>query len=1199
MSRIAAAIILFATVASVAMCSRDGRPADDGLVLANAPPPALVSLRQGSPPLGPSRALEPSARKGEDRQPPLVIDYSALVDRDAVCHSQSAVGESLDQLAALTSGGGPQLTAARQAYEADVEPFLEPMGFVLDDAVVASTPRAQSDLTDVAELFPAGSPQPAWVDLVRSRYFGVLSDGSGFVRLYLPGPDAETAFATHREPLRPVLAWLVESLPVSASPRLSLEVHAYENDFSTQRFTLHRPAMRTSLSASDLFASARQQIDPDSLADYLGRQLTLEGVALDDVRGFVLLGSEAPEGQRPTVDGEPLSISDLAVAYRAVFFAGKGEPYISLDRGPFADSVNVNFGGRLADTRIGRVVLQSDMRFKTIATGFDPRDHDDIEVRTATMVPGFRSRETRFHAQPCDAVPSSEGTRFWFYPDAIALRQEEHGSLLRLVAARYLAGAERQEAWTQSGTPDSSQTPDWTSESISHLNENYPAYASAFPELRELDTVARLLAIFTWLKLKQEAGTLTIDLAPLLSVELPACTTPRAMPQMVTATAVDCDTNTIVRRVDASAVTERMARSRGRRPVDLAAESRNVISARERAADDQEWAKGFGPGEASEVLRLYTAARADTFTLTDALSWRRIQDEELITEGASEALGRELTFGEMLQLTGAWTSIGGGIDLDPTRIVRLAKPIGSVEGGALRGMISRPGAGVTFEGRIWIASPKLSGPGKLMTTRNPARHDLVGDLPGPRVSPAGFSHTSSTTPAGGDLSRSGGSTIWTPSASRTVRWNPGESNPSFIRVDRASGRRFDFESTGNMLRATVRSDVGRAEREIGAVRDALGGGSSIDDAWRLLPDDTVVKAVLRTPKNETYVLYQGTAREELARFVGPNRATTWTDTGVRARLERITAREIADRPTGTAAFAHARMSGDTLTLQMAKKRVTLDGETLAALSRDPAANVAGQLDDAINGSGNDAIVLVRDALSRRPERFGGSLKAGSLDDPVHIAATLSRRYPNKRFFIDDEMSIATSNLAAMPTIRGPQDLAVIVPETGFAVEDRGLMAQVGHALETAGMKPVSAASSAQTVLVISGHNDAALVAFLDDLGRQGALRNRVILLNTCHARANESLFSHLIQQYGARGIIVQPDRIRPVALSRVLNAMTELVNEAGASGTGIHPADLMRKSAERVLSGVGLSERLRGEVRKLLGTSLQISYVPRTRHLAA
>lgn len=65
---------------------------------------------------------------------------------------------------------------------------------------------------------------------------------------------------------------------------------------------------------------------------------------------------------------------------------------------------------------------------------------------------------------------------------------------------------------------------------IDHLNQNYLLYAGAFPEIKDLMTVARLMGICAWL---QKADTSGIDLDALLSVELPAYNTERTRTKLL------------------------------------------------------------------------------------------------------------------------------------------------------------------------------------------------------------------------------------------------------------------------------------------------------------------------------------------------------------------------------------------------------------------------------------------------------------------------------------------------------------------------------------------------------------------------------------------------------------------------------------------------------------------------------------------
>lgn len=230
----------------------------------------------------------------------------------------------------------------------------------------------------------------------------------------------------------------------------------------------------------------------------------------------------------------PATVADLAVAYRAVFHAGHNDAFISLDPSPDPSRVRVNFGGVLEDTRLGSVVLQSDMRFKTLTSGLDPVTYSDLRERTRARVPRFMTVSERDLASQSTGTSGWEGTRFWFYPDAVEIQTDIEGRTAYVEKARFAADAERSR--TDFGTRDEfavfkrKRLSPSIRANINDLNARYEDYAEAFPELRELTAVARLMGISSWLK---EAHAGDVDLDGLLAAELPAWSTPREKPQLL------------------------------------------------------------------------------------------------------------------------------------------------------------------------------------------------------------------------------------------------------------------------------------------------------------------------------------------------------------------------------------------------------------------------------------------------------------------------------------------------------------------------------------------------------------------------------------------------------------------------------------------------------------------------------------------
>ncbi len=115
------------------------------------------------------------------------INYEALIDGKAMTHSGQPVSRELILIRTLNAQAqkDPKLTPLLADRLGLVEPYLEPLGILLDDALYQAEPnRAVTPLVEVAALYRVGGQQPAWVDLLRTRHYLVLSDGRGYVRVY-------------------------------------------------------------------------------------------------------------------------------------------------------------------------------------------------------------------------------------------------------------------------------------------------------------------------------------------------------------------------------------------------------------------------------------------------------------------------------------------------------------------------------------------------------------------------------------------------------------------------------------------------------------------------------------------------------------------------------------------------------------------------------------------------------------------------------------------------------------------------------------------------------------------------------------------------------------------------------------------------------------------------------------------------------
>jgi hypothetical protein len=472
------------------------------------PPSGRASAAQSNE----TRVSPPAGLQGVDW---VRVDYAQLLDGSA-----------------LVRTGQPLTAAVREpGLRGTVQPFVDPYSYLLQYAVeMLNGPDALAH-TSVTERYPAGVPQPAWVAIFRGGRVQAVADGEDHVRLFLEGTDPDAAYAQHYSVVRHCLNALV---PGDGRP-LQVEVYAYQHDYAASELKLNTRCSRLS---GESFPSKKKELDLAGLSRFFAEGSVLEGAQLSRTEGLVLYGRP---GKRLSLRGERLSLADLAVAYRAAFHAGDNQAFVSLDEHADVTRATVNFGGFLEDTRMGSVVLEADKRLKTITGGLDPNTYRDLRQVTRGRIPSFMSASERDLAA---GGTGPEGgwiaARLWLYPDKAGVETDPNYEFAAITHPRFTADAERSRKRFVSGDgpePAASAISPGTREVIEHFNAHYAEYAEAFPELDELSTVARLMALVSWLR---QASPDWLDLDSLLAVELPACTTERERVNLLTATVVSC-----------------------------------------------------------------------------------------------------------------------------------------------------------------------------------------------------------------------------------------------------------------------------------------------------------------------------------------------------------------------------------------------------------------------------------------------------------------------------------------------------------------------------------------------------------------------------------------------------------------------------------------------------------------------------------
>jgi len=281
---------------------------------------SLLALAAGAA-LGADVPRPRPAKAAAGAPPSVAVSYADLVDPDAVTRTGQKLGEAVRD---------------KRTPKAFLQPFLDNYSSLLPYVVEMVFGADPAPRKDVVERWPPGSPQPAWVALFRGRYRAV-ADGEGRVRLFLPGGDAAAAWKKHYPVVRHCLAALAEA----AGAPLAVEIFAYRNDYRKRELRL---SLRPVTVGGDSFPPDRAPLDLAGLEDFFRQGGQLEGARLDADEGLVLF---ANPDRRDTFNGEPVTLADLAVAYRAVFHAGDNDAFISLDPNADPGKASVNFGGYL------------------------------------------------------------------------------------------------------------------------------------------------------------------------------------------------------------------------------------------------------------------------------------------------------------------------------------------------------------------------------------------------------------------------------------------------------------------------------------------------------------------------------------------------------------------------------------------------------------------------------------------------------------------------------------------------------------------------------------------------------------------------------------------------------------------------------------------------------------------------------------
>jgi len=247
-----------------------------------------------------------------------------------------------------------------------------------------------------------------------------------------------------------------------------------------------------------------------------------------------------------------------------------------------------------------------------------------------------------------------------------------------------------------------------------------------------------------------------------------------------------------------------------------------------------------------------------------------------------------------------------------------------------------------------------------------------------------------------------------------------------------------------------------------------------------------------------------------------------------------------------------------------------------------------ELDRMLSPDGRPASLLVM-----APPNEGGEAGHERLD-ALKLAESLNRVYGTTiSFYLATDAEKGLQNAASLPRVMGPKDIVALAPNNDFNVKEYKMVEGIQRRLQESGVEVAKGARVFQqgNVLLVVGHKDQGLRNYLTALGDAGSLKDKYVLLFSCHAASDVDLNAHLIRQYGLTGIHFFGDEVNINAVSDALFHLGDSLKEDRPGGRTLPM--LLRQAIERA-KGKADPARLKQELQKLLRGVTQVSELVQT-----
>ena len=233
--------------------------------------------------------------------------------------------------------------------------------------------------------------------------------------------------------------------------------------------------------------------------------------------------------------------------------------------------------------------------------------------------------------------------------------------------------------------------------------------------------------------------------------------------------------------------------------------------------------------------------------------------------------------------------------------------------------------------------------------------------------------------------------------------------------------------------------------------------------------------------------------------------------------------------------------------------------------------------------------MVIDAQASSPVLRGASApeRVIVLNSPQRARELLAQRGPGTEVFIGLDRNLALENAGKLPVLDTQADVAVYLPGKQAAVQDfqalQGIRDTMTGLRFTEDLAPLPG-----KVVILTGHSSAELRMWVESLGRSGALRGKLVVLNSCHGAMDTAWNSRLIREFGATGVRSYVEEITPQAVKDVMVHFNNLLKAPRSFGETLE--QLWNKAVDRAL-GEAEFQNLKQQIEKLRLGVTQLSMV--------